>query len=644
MKRDGPFLIGCLAGIGADLLLFRLLLASGVGPEPAQMLSFVAAAVGIYVVNARWALPAHDGPGPPSNWARHARFAAVCLPALFLRGAVLALLAQKAAWHPHAAIAVAVVAAWLVNSIGGALFVFPPAGKVPDPSRRRRMAALGVVAYALVLRLCYLGLLELMPQEAYYWNYAQHLDIGYLDHPPMVAWLIRLSTGLLGHSEFAVRCGATVCWLAAAFFCYRLAKNLFDRATALRAVVLLSVLPFFFCVGLLMTPDAPLVAAWAMALYFLERALLGERRRAWWGVGAAIGLGMLSKYTIILLGPAAAAFVLADPRSRRWLVRPEPYLAALLAVLLFSPVIVWNYRNAWASFVFQGPTRLARPASFSLHHLLVALVMLLTPLGVIGAMKQLLPWSMKDHAPTGDAESARRKWRFTVAFVAVPLSVFIAFSLTHRVKLNWTGPLWLAALPALAWDLQSRPIMTRMRAWGRKLWMPAIAVTLVMYACGLHYLSLGLPGVQYPSGSRLLGWRDLASQLRRAEESFNGQDGTKLVIVGMDKYNLASGIAFYRHLAETDQGSLLGKAAVANTIGRHLFGLSSLMYRYWGPRDRYEGHDLMLVGRDPGDLAAERVARHFSRLGPVRQIPTTKNGKPVGRYYYRIGYSYRAGL
>ena len=118
------------------------------------------------------------------------------------------------------------------------------------------------------------GSVELMPEEAYYWNYSRHLDFGYLDHPPMVAWLIRLGTALFGQNEFGVRAGALCCGAVTATFVYKLARNLFGEAGALAALLLAQTLPYFFLSGLLMTPDAPLAAAWSASLYFLERALI----------------------------------------------------------------------------------------------------------------------------------------------------------------------------------------------------------------------------------------------------------------------------------------------------------------------------------------------------------------------------------
>ena len=163
-----------------------------------------------------------------------------------------------------------------------------------------RAAAIAVTALAVILKLIYAGAVELMPEETYYWNYAQHLDIGYLDHPPMVGWLIAAGTAAFGDTEFGVRIGALCCGAIASFFAYRLTRDMFGAASGWVAVVLAQTLPFFFLTGILMTPDAPLTAAWAGALYFLYRALIKDQARAWWGAGVCLGLGLLSKYTIAL--------------------------------------------------------------------------------------------------------------------------------------------------------------------------------------------------------------------------------------------------------------------------------------------------------------------------------------------------------
>jgi dolichol-phosphate mannosyltransferase len=137
-----------------------------------------------------------------------------------------------------------------------------------------------LVAGLLLLRLATLAAPDLFPEEAYYWLYARHLDLGYLDHPPMVAWLIHFGTTLFGHGEFGVRIFAFLCHLVTCFFVFRLTALCFDRRAAWTAMAMLQVLPFFFMTGFMITPDAPLTACWAGALYFLARVFFQENGRA----------------------------------------------------------------------------------------------------------------------------------------------------------------------------------------------------------------------------------------------------------------------------------------------------------------------------------------------------------------------------
>jgi dolichol-phosphate mannosyltransferase len=101
-----------------------------------------------------------------------------------------------------------------------------------------------------------------------------------------------------------------------------------------------------------MTPHAPHTPAGAASLYFLERALIGARPSAWLCAGLALGLGLISKYSIGLLGLVTAVFMVLDPPSRRWFRRWEPYAGVLVAAAVFSPVVIWNAQHEWASFVF----------------------------------------------------------------------------------------------------------------------------------------------------------------------------------------------------------------------------------------------------------------------------------------------------
>ena len=214
-------------------------------------------------------LMAHEG-------GKHGRMLAVMCMALLLRGGVLGLLSSAWGWPAQISIVFAVLAGLAVTSAGFSLVRSSARGDT-----RPQALAIGLVVYAVVLRLVYLGAVELLPEETYYWNYARHLDIGYLDHPPLVAWLIRLGTAAFGQTAFGVRIGAFICALVASAFTYRLTRNLYGETVAPAALVLAQVLPFFFLSGLLMTPDAALTAAWAASMYYLERALIAGKPAAY---------------------------------------------------------------------------------------------------------------------------------------------------------------------------------------------------------------------------------------------------------------------------------------------------------------------------------------------------------------------------
>jgi dolichol-phosphate mannosyltransferase len=502
---------------------------------------------------------------------------------------------------------------------------------------------MGVVGLAVVLKFIYAGRVELMPEEAYYWNYAQHLDIGYLDHPPMVGWLIAVGTALIRGTEFGVRIGALCCGAIASFFTYRLTRDMFGEASGLVAVVLAQTLPFFFLTGILMTPDAPLTAAWAGALYFLYRALIKDQARAWWGGGLCLGLGLLSKYTIALLGFSTLLFMVIDARSRHWLKRFEPYAAVLLAAIIFSPVIAWNTRNDFASFAFQTSRRLADRPQFALPKLIGSILVLLTPTGAVAAVRELLrrnaPSAHEALDTAADAVSGaeaagaerRRGWRFMQVAVLTPLAVFALFSLRHEVKLDWTGAPWIASLPVLAAGID-QPLRTLGRAI-RRAWAPTVIVLLLLYGAAFFYFTRGIAGVGYGRHAELVpvGWRELGRDVGAIAADIARRTGTDPLIVGMDRYAIASELAFYL----PDRAK-----AVGETSSGHLFGQVGLMYERWFPAARQRGRQLLLIAWDPADLSDRAVGEHVERLDPIQQGLLTRDGQLIRPFYYRAAYGY----
>jgi dolichol-phosphate mannosyltransferase len=607
--------------------LFCALMGYGLTLRSSHIASFTAATALNYLLKVRSTVVAA---GRTRDWRLHVRLLAVSLMALFLRGGVLGWLSLNRGWPAQVAIVFAVLAGLAVTTPGFAQILSTAAA-----GSRARALAIGLIAYGFLLRLVYLGSVELLPEEAYYWNYARHLDIGYLDHPPMVAWLIRVGTAVFGQTQFGVRVGAVCCGVITSVYAYRLTRNLFDDSSALMALVLAQTLPFFFLSGLLMTPDAPLTAAWAASLYYLERALVAGRSEAWWRAGIALGIGAISKYSIGLLVPVTLAFMLWDRNSRRWWRRFEPYGASLLAFAVFSPVILWNAQHEWASFAFQTSRRLAEAPRFALHKLIASALVLITPTGVLAVAAALLGGKPADAGGSAQAGDAARRRLFINISILVPMTVFALFSLRHEVKLDWTGAPWIAALPVMAAGMASTgAAVSGLRAWIRAAWTPTLVTMLLIYGAGLHYLVLGLPGLGYGGHIELapVGWRDFSRRIMQTAAEIRAQTGSDPLIVGMDRYAIASEVAFY--------GAETMKSAV-ETSSAHLFEGMGLMYERWTPPILQEGRTLLLVAWDPMDLTDKTVESRAERLGPVEDEVLRHDGQVVRHYYHRLAYNYR---
>jgi dolichol-phosphate mannosyltransferase len=339
---------------------------------------------------------------------------------------------------------------------------------------------------------------------------------------------------------------------------------------------------------------------------------------------------MISKYSIALLGLVAGAFMAWDPQARRWWARSAPYVGTLLALAIFSPVIIWNAQHEWASFAFQTSRRLAETPQFALHKLIGSIIVLITPTGLLAVIAATL---VRPADETPDA--ARRRRLFNLA-IFIPVSVFALFSLRHEVKLDWTGASWAAALPAMALVMvNSDARMGRFATWIRSAWMPTIVVMLLIYGAGLQYLVLGLPGLGYDKHIEAIpvGWRDLSAHVIETANAYGRETGTKPLIVGMDRYAIASELAFYGG-AHTATG--------LQTANSHLFGGMGLMYGQWLPPKSQDGRNLLLVAWSPGELDDKFIHARVERLGPIEDDVLMHDGVLIRHYYHRMAFNYRS--
>jgi hypothetical protein len=384
----------------------------------------------------------------------------------------------------------------------------------------RRAVWLGLFACAgsialLALQALAAGRLELSFDEAYYTLWSRSLSFGYLDHPPMVALLIRVSTSLFGGSELGVRALSLVVVGAMPALVAFIAWRLFGSAEkAALAALMWIAMPLVSIGAVFVTPDAPLVVFWTLGLAALvELWRTGERR---WliALGLALGLALQSKFTAAFFAAGVALALVATPSLRRWLLSPALLAGLAVALVIFAPFVVWNGAHGWATFAKQLGR--APPNGFAPYYLaefLVAQIGLMNPLIVVALVPALaaIPWraSISPRSP----DEARRILACTIAPAAV---YFLLHSLHDRVQGNWLAPLYpAAAILAADWVAESRraagsrfaAAIAKAALWAAPIGLVVAALTFAEALTGAVPLGPANPL------ARLEGFRGLARDL-----------------------------------------------------------------------------------------------------------------------------------
>lgn len=200
----------------------------------------------------------------------------------------------------------------------------------------------------------YLGELNLplSYDEAYYWDWGRALDFGYYSKPPMVAWIIRLTTSLFGDTEFGVRVGAVLLrvfsLLLAMYFFYRY----FDRLRVRLILFTLCFTPILTIYSFIMTIDPPLFFFWIASLFF--GAYFLEKRNTFSALylGLSIGLGLLTKQTMLAFLALFLFYLLLFDRD---LLKTKQTLIWIgLSFILILPNLLWNSKHGLVMIKHTG--------------------------------------------------------------------------------------------------------------------------------------------------------------------------------------------------------------------------------------------------------------------------------------------------
>ena len=371
-----------------------------------------------------------------------------------------------------------------------------------------RRSLILLAAGLTVLRLIAGASIHLTEDEAYYRLWAQHLQLGYLDHPPMIAWWIRLGETICGDNALGVRLLPALASGVTTWLIGDLAKRLGAQPrTALRAALWYNATLTVCLGGMLATPDAPASFFWTLTLWSL--ALFWERGGpVWWlAAGVAAGLAVLSKYSGLFLAPGVLLWLLVIPGGRAELRRPGPWEAAVLAIFVFAVNVVWNSEHHWVTFIKQfGRAEAHGLAPGRMVEFLATQLLLLTPLVTYFAFR-------------GAWRGWRERTQAGAVHLMLPLATsapFAAYLLVHslhdRVQGHWPVPLFGAL--AICAAVAAEPVLATARGRWVGWAAPGFGLTIGAAAMALMIAPSVLPG-RYDVTGALRGWPGFADDIER---------------------------------------------------------------------------------------------------------------------------------
>ena len=367
-----------------------------------------------------------------------------------------------------------------------------PGRSGPDSSALRPLLAVAVLIVALTaLRLTYASLIDLRTDEAYYWTWSKENVLSFLDHPPMIAWFIRFGTAIFGDTNLGVRFAGILAMLVTQLLLADIVRRVTHDWRAVIVVVLLPEAALYY--GLLMakvSPDVAMIPFATAMVWALIRLWESQDARWWLAAGVFGGLALLSKFTAVMLIPAVLAFALVPDWRARWLRSPYPWAAALIAVALFSPVLIWNAGHDWASFRFQF-VRATATHGWSLR----------TVGDFIGLQFGLVGFISFPVVLSALVITASRGYRRLDAVaillstcVLLPFCYFFWRSLTLRVGDTWPMFMWPIGFAAAAINIvmlrrEDRAGMVKSAVW----WSTAAIVTGIAFVVGVFVYYVATP-------------------------------------------------------------------------------------------------------------------------------------------------------
>lgn len=460
-----------------------------------------------------------------------------------------------------------------------------------------------------IFRFLVLPFMGLMPQDAYYFLYGQHLSLSYFDHPGMIGYILRIFSEIFGQSIFVIKLADfTITTLTIVSF-YKLASYFLSEKKLERALILITTTLFISILSFNSTPDVPLLLFWTLSLICLYKAIFEEKKYYWIFAGIAMGLAFNSKYTALLLQFGLIAFLIFSNKYRKLLRSPWLWFSILISILVMFPVFWWNYEHNFASFAFQSSERTSSISEFKIsptnffgaiaHQLLLLLPVLFLVI-ITFTYKYIKKAILRFKIP-------QAKTLFLLAFFIPTFVGFFSITPIYWVKLNWMMPSYITGIILAGMFISQKLVKTQI--------VFSIVLHLLVLAEILFYV------VPIKSDDTWIGWKELAIETENLQEKY-----PNTFVFSDDNYKTSACLNFFMN---------------QKVYAQNIIGLPALHFDYLGDDlSILHSKNAIFIDSDKRFKDPEKkvdvhpeLEKYFEKITELEPIIIKKNGKEVRKFW-----------
>ena len=365
--------------------------------------------------------------------------------------------------------------------------------------------AVGVLTIARLIALRY-SVVDLFPDEARYWFWAQTPAFGYPSKPPLLAWMIAGSTRLYGNSEAGLRTIAPLFYAGTSLVSFFVAQQLYGSRVGFWSGLSIALATGIVYSARIISTDVPLIFFWTLALLAYVKML--ETPTMSWSVilGLAIGLGLLAKYAMIyfILGMAVMTFI--DSRAAAFWGHRRTWFALVLALLVLAPNLIWNVAHDFATLHSTAGNVVGHgihPNPLGLVSFLGAQFGVFGPI-MFGTFFFALVRPSRFQLERGDL--------ILITFAILPLAIVSLASLLTETKANWAAP---AGVPIIIFAVAALVRQGRWR-WIYLSLAIGLGFQIALFAGDAFADRISVGFLRQPDiYHRTLGWKNLAAIVRQ---------------------------------------------------------------------------------------------------------------------------------